>query len=203
MRRELLSTLAIGSIVLIFGGCSDEVNEKKPPPVTTTKSTPKIEVISNDNVKEIKVQERGVIATHTQKDQYYYDYHIKSEYNANSRPANKDASVRSKPRTAIEANMNIRSPYEEVKISMIVRKLSKKFMVKCSACHNDYANGVIGPSLLGKSSNEIFNAIADFKSGKKVNVLMNDLIKGMSDDEIRAIADEIYKFNKEIEEARG
>ena len=203
MRRELLSTLAISSIVLIFGGCSDEPNEKKATPATI-KTTPKIEVITNDNAKEIKVQERGTISTHSgQKDKYYYDYHIKSEYDTNSRPANKDASVRTKPRTTIEANMNIRSPYEEVKVSMLVRRLSKKFIVKCSACHNDYANGVIGPSLLGKSSDEIFGAIADFKSGKKVNVLMSDLIKGMSDDEIRAIADEIYKFNKEIEEARG
>ena len=75
-------------------------------------------------------------------------------------------------------------------------------MVKCSACHDDYANGVIGPSLLGKSSDEIFSAIDDFKSGKKSNVLMDDLIKMMNDDEIRALADEIYSFNEEIKALR-
>ena len=75
-------------------------------------------------------------------------------------------------------------------------------MVKCSACHDDYANGVIGPSLLGKSSDEIFNNIADFKSGKKSNVLMDDLINMMSEDEIRTLADEIYNFNEKIKELR-
>ncbi len=75
-------------------------------------------------------------------------------------------------------------------------------MVKCSACHDDYANGVIGPSLLGKSSDEIFNSIADFKSGKKSNVLMDDLINMMSEDEIRTLADEIYNFNEKIKELR-
>ena len=75
-------------------------------------------------------------------------------------------------------------------------------MVKCSACHDDYANGVIGPSLLGKSSDEIFSAIDDFKSGKKSNVLMDDLIKMMSNDEIRTLADEIYNFNEEIKALR-
>ncbi len=98
--------------------------------------------------------------------------------------------------------MNVRSPYEKIQISMLVKKLSIKFMVKCSACHDDYANGVIGPSLLGKSSDEIFTAIADFKSGKKSNVLMDDLIKMMSDDEIRVMADEIYNFNEKIKALR-
>jgi cytochrome c553 len=84
----------------------------------------------------------------------------------------------------------------------LVRKLSKKFIVKCSACHNDYANGVIGPSLLGKNSNEIFDSIAAFKSGEKKNVLMTDLIKMMDEAEIRALADEIYAFNEKIKEAR-
>jgi cytochrome c553 len=98
--------------------------------------------------------------------------------------------------------MNIRSPYEEVQISLLVRKLSKKFIVKCSACHNDYANGIIGPSLLGKNSDEIFDAIAAFKSGEKKNVLMTDLINMMDEAEIRTLADEIYVFNQKIEEAR-
>jgi cytochrome c553 len=42
----------------------------------------------------------------------------------------------------------------------------------------------------------------DFKSGKKSNPLMSGLIKKMSDNEIRAIADEIYEFNKELKKMR-
>jgi cytochrome c553 len=166
----------------------------------STDATPEIEVVANENAKEIKVKEKKT--DKAQSKSYYYDYNIKSEYDENAKPANEDAGVRAKPRTAIDANMNIRSPYEEVQISLLVRKLSKKFIVKCSACHNDYANGVIGPSLLGKNSNEIFDAIAAFKSGEKKNVLMTDLINMMDEAEIRTLADEIYEFNQKIEEAR-
>ncbi len=203
MTKKLLITLALSSVIVLLGGCDDEKSSS----IEANKSvapekTAKIEIIKNDNPEEIKVKQKKLVDANGHKDKYYYDYNIKSEYDSNSQPANKDASIRTKPRTNIEANMNVRSPYEEVEISLLVRKLSKKFIIKCSACHNDYANGVIGPSLLGKDSNEIFTAIADFKSGKKQNVLMDDLINMMSDDEIREIADEIYAFNQEIKEAR-
>jgi len=188
---------------LFLTGCSDkkEDGNKK---ISTSNSQPstnlKIEVVQNTNAKEIKVKEK--IAPDSQSKSYYLNYNVKSEYDLESQPANKDASVRARPRTTIDAALHVRSPYEKVKISMMVKKLSKKFIVKCSACHNDYANGIIGPSLLSKTSKEIVQSIADFKSGVKSNPLMNDLIKMMSDDEIKALADEIYKFNKEIKELR-
>ena len=128
---------------------------------------------------------------------------FKHGYDPKSQPANKDASVRVKPRTAVDANMNVRSPYEEVQIGLLVGELSKKFRVKCSACHSDYANGVVGPSLLSKSSDEIFSAIADFKSGKKSNPLMDGLIDHMDESEIRELADEIYEFNQKLKEMRS
>jgi cytochrome c553 len=200
-----IKTILLGSVLLMFTGCGDKNDQTKEPvkEATTQSKAPKIEIVKNSNAKAIKVEEKKkTVSKNGQKDQYYYDYNIKSEYDQNAQPANKDAAVRAKPRTAIEANMNIRSPYEKVQISMLVKKLSKKFMVKCSACHDDYANGVIGPSLLGKSSDDIFNSIADFKSGKKVNVLMTGLINQMSKDEIRALADEIYNFNVQIKDLR-
>ena len=201
MKKNLLTALALSSALLILGGCGEDekIDTSK---TASTEVAPKIEIIKNENAKEIKVEEKKLVDANGHKDKYYYDYNIKSEYDPNSKPANKDASIRVKPRTNIEANMNVRSPYEEVQISMLVKRLSKKFIVKCSACHNDYANGVVGPSLLGKSSDEIFSAIADFKSGKKKNVLMNDLIKMMDEVEIRGLADEIYEFNIKIQEAR-
>ena len=204
----LVSSLVLVSLTIGVTGCGEKTKDEKVKEekhVTVSKAaatvtTPQIEVVSNENAKEIKVKEKKV--DKTQSKSYYYDYNINSEYDENARPANKDAGIRAKPRTTIDANMNIRSPYEEVKISMIVRKLSKKFIVKCSACHNDYANGIIGPSLLGKTSKEIFDAIAAFKSGEKTNVLMADLINMMDEAEIKALADEIYDFNQEIKEAR-
>ncbi len=210
-KMSILSTL-VSSIMLVslLTACGEDkpkeqvvVKEQSTTAETkaaSTDATPQIEVVANKDAKEIKVKEK--VKDEGQSKSYYYDYNIKSEYDENAKPANEDASVRAKPRTTIDANMNVRSPYEEVEISLLVKKLSKEFIVKCSACHNNYANGIIGPSLLGKTSDEIFDSIAVFKSGKKENVLMHDLINMMSEDEIRALSDEIYEFNQKIEEAR-
>ena len=192
----LVSSLLVASLLT---ACGEETTTKEHKSVVSN-TAPKIEIVANEHSKEIKVKEKSV--DKKQSKSYYYDYNIKSEYDQNAQPANKDAAVRVKPRTSLDANMHIRSPYEEIKVSLLVRKLSKKFIVKCSACHNDYANGIIGPSLLGKSSDEIFNAIATFKSGKKKNVLMTELINMMDENEIRSLADEIYEFNQKIKEAR-
>jgi len=159
-----------------------------------------IEISANENAHEIKVKEKKT--DQSQNKSYYYDYNIKSEYDPNSAPANKDAGVRAKPRTSVDANINVRSPYENVQISLIVKKLSKNFRIKCSACHDDYANGIIGPSLLSRNSDYVYDKIIEFKSGKKSNPLMNDLIKMMSNEEIRSLADEIYEFNKQIKQMR-
>jgi cytochrome c553 len=204
MRLKILAPSLL--LLSIFAGCGDSNQEdtKKEIVNNSTSTTPKIEIVQNNNSHEIKVQEREKTKMQHKNDQaYYYDYNINSEYDQDAQPANKDASVRVKPRTAIEANMNVRSPYEKVQVSLLVRKLSKKFIVKCSACHNDYANGIIGPSLLGRDADFIFNKIADFKSGKKSNPLMDDLINMMSEKEIRDMANEVYKFNQEIKTMRN
>jgi cytochrome c553 len=196
----MIKKILLSSTLIFFVGCGDDVKESTKKVEDTT--APQIEIVANENAKEIKVEAHKLHAK-DQNDTYYYDYNIKSEYDQNAQPANKDASVRSKPRTAIEANMNVRSPYEKVQLDMLVGKLSKTFRIKCSACHDDYANGVVGPSLLSKTSDDIFNTIADFKSGKKSNPLMDGLIDHMSEEEIRALADEIFAFNQKIKEMRS
>jgi len=203
MRRIKLKTitkLLVVSSVLMVMGCDDESKENKA--LIQETPSPTIEIVANENAKEIKVVEHKKHIK-DQNDTYYYDYNVKSAYDQNAQPANKDASVRVKPRTAIEANMNIRSPYEDIQIGLMVGELSKHFRVKCSACHSDYANGVVGPSLLEKTSDDIFNAIADFKSGKKSNPLMDGLIGQMDDREIRELADEIYTFNQKLKKMRS
>jgi len=193
----LASTLLL---VSVFTGCSDNADEVSEQKIVSS-ATPQIEVIENKNAHEIKIKEKD--ASTAKNDTYYLGYGKKHSYDPNSQPANKDASVRITPRTTLDANLHVRSPYEDVKISMLVNKLSKKFIVKCSACHSDYANGIIGPSLLGKDSKYIYNKIMDFKSGKKSNPLMNDLIHMMSDKEIEDMADEIDTFNKELNKMRN
>ncbi len=199
---SMAKLLLVGSC-LAFVGCGDEPKEASKSSKTEAQA-PKIEIVANENAQEIKV---AVKKSDGKEENTFYkgmtNDGLKHGYDPNSQPANKDASVRVKPRTKIDANLHVRSPYEEVKLSLLVGKLSHKFMVKCSACHSDYANGVVGPSLLGKSSDDIFSAIADFKSGKKSNPLMDGLIDHMDESEIRELADEIYEFNQKIKEMRS
>ena len=195
------SVLASGlTLILLLTGCGEEKKQKSSAPDSEAVQASKIEVVANDNAQEIKVEKKKI--DENQSKSYYYDYNIKSEYDPNAKPANEDASVRARPRTQVDANLHIRSPYEKVQVSMLVQKLSKTFRVKCSACHDDYANGIIGPSLLSRDSDYIFNKIIDFKTGKKSNPLMDGLIKQMSEEEIRTLANEINIFNQAIKEMR-
>jgi len=202
---KVQASLYISGVVLssFLVGCSDS-NDKES--ATTSKPAQvlegsKIEIVNNTNQHEIKVAQAK--NSRAKNDSFYYDYGEKSAYDQKAQPANKDASVRVRPRTTIDANMNVRSPYEAVQISMITSKLSKKFIVKCSACHSDYANGIIGPSLLGRDVDYIYKKIQAFKTGKKKNALMQDLVNIMSDADLKEMAKEIYKFDQEIKKIRN
>ena len=178
IKRSSLVVLISASI--IFNGCSsDEDKSSQGEAKSNVATSAGIEVVANSDANAIKVEEKN---TDTSKDKsYYFDYGVKSTYDQKSQPANKDASVRVKPRTNLDANLHVRSPYENVKVSMMVNKLSKKFIVKCSACHSDYANGIIGPSLLGKDEDFIYSQINKFKKDKNLNFLMSGLVENISD----------------------
>jgi len=201
--KKQLLTLAMGiSLTLILSGCGTDKPQEKPETKKsiTIDNTPQIEIIANKDAKKIKVASKA--HDKNQSKSYYYDYNINREYDPNAAPANKDAAVRVKPRTKLDANINIRSPYEHVQIELLVKRLSKTFRIKCSACHDDYANGIIGPSLLARDADYIYNKINEFKTGKKSNPLMDDLINMMSDKEIHTLANEINAFNNEVKKIR-
>ncbi len=185
MKRLLLILLS----VFMFIGCSEK-EDKKELNASVPRQAGKIEVVQNDNFKEEKVHAQAN-ENNVSKD-FYYDYHQDKKGNQEE-----DAQY-----TPMEAALKVRSPYEHVEISMLVSKLSKTFILKCSACHDDYANGIIGPSLLSKDSASIYQTIAQYKSGEKKNVLMKELVMQMSDKEIKALADEIYTFNQQIKKLR-
>ena len=198
MNKKLFYIPCLLALSLLTACSSDNKEENK----STTKEATAggIEVVKNDNANAIKVAQKD----HSNDDkQYYFDYGVKSAYAQNSQPANSDASIREKPRTILDANLHVRSPYENVQIGLLKKGLSKKFIVKCSACHNNYANGVIGPSLLGKKPELIVEKIMQFKHDKSKNILMYDLVNNMSDDEIKDMAAEVYRFNLEIQKIRG
>jgi cytochrome c553 len=199
----MIKKTLLGAVTVALIGCGNNDTKEPSKAVTQTDSTPTIEVVANENAKEIKVEVKE--GNGSEENTFYKGMtnDLKHSYDPNSQPANRDASVRVKPRTKVDANLHIRSPYEKLQIALLVKKLSKEFIVKCSACHDDYANGVIGPSLLGKSADEIFDKIVAFKSGAKSNVLMDGLIDRMDEKKIHKLADEISAFNEKIKEMRS
>lgn len=158
----------------------------------TSQQAGKIEVIENDNFKEEKVQVKKDDSNESKN--FYYDYHQETKAHAQKEEENNY--------TPLGAVLKAKSPYEHVEVGLLVNQLSKNFIVKCSACHNHYANGIIGPSLLSKDSAYIFKTISEYKTGEKKNVLMKELIEQMDDKEIKALADEIYTFNQEVKKIK-
>ena len=171
------------SAALILTACSDKEEKKE---IQAPTNAGKIEITQSENTYEDKVEE---VANKDDRS-YYYSYNDKKAQN-------------DKTYTPVDANVRVRSPYEKVEISMLVGSLSKKFIVKCSACHNDYANGVIGPSLLDKDEAFIYDSINAFKTGTKTNVLMTELVKQMEEKELRELAKEIATFNQKIKELKA
>ncbi len=153
-------------------------------------------VVEQGDIKVTEgVVEKSVKETQSKKNsgKFYYSYN-KENNNSTDETQNR--------RTTIDAYLNIKSPYERVRITMMIKRLSKEYIIKCSPCHNDYANGVIGPSLLDKDGDFIYKRITAFKSGERKNPLMKELVSQMDDEKLKGIADEIANFNKEIRKLR-
>ena len=191
MKKSSILCLAL---VLALTACSDKKEEKNVKAVekNISKEAGKIEVVENDNFKEQKVQVKKDESNESKV--FYYDYHqdVKAKAQAEEE----------KNYTPVGAALKAKSPYEHVEVSILVSKLSKNFIVRCSACHDDYANGIIGPSLLSKDSEYIFKTITQYKTGEKKNVLMKELVAQMDDKEIRTLANEIYTFNQEVKKLK-
>ncbi len=181
--------ILIITITLLFLGCSSDTKQKE----DFQKEPKEIKVISNavnTNVETKKEQNKD-------GGQFYYSLNNKKESNLD-----KYNSQTNKVRTTIDAYLHIKNPYERVKITMMIKRLSKDYVIKCSPCHDDYANGVIGPSLLDKNTTFIYQRIMDFKNGKRKNVLMKELVSQIDNERLKKIAKEIAEFNKQIRKMR-
>jgi len=182
-----LWVLPIGAALVLLSGCGDKKEETGAAQKEKTSGI----VVTEGAVKEIKESK-----SKENSGQFYYSYNKEknaSGYNSES----------SKPRTELDAYRDIRSPYERVQITLMVQQLSPDYRLLCSACHDDYANGVIGPALLDKDSEYIFKQIMAFKTGEKKNALMKDLVSRIDDERLKGIAVEIERFNRQVQEMRS
>lgn len=171
---------------LIFSGCEDSKSSEK-----NIQNTSKV----NEEVKQPIKNSGGISIKKGEKpndtNQFIsYDIHGQKKVDFG---LDKNETSR-----AIGALVMVRNPYEKINLQLLKGRLSKNFILKCSACHDDYANGIIGPSLLQKNKDEIYNMIRAYKHKEKVNVLMKDLVLQMSDEEIMSLAKEIDEFNEQF-----
>ncbi len=193
MISQKIILTCIVSGVLLFSGCGEKEKKKEivkkeaPATIKVTKN-----VVKKSTKKEVSKENGG---------QFYYSYN-EEDKSKESKAIDKYNSETSKTRTTIDAYLNIKSPYEIVRITMMIKQLSKDYIIKCSACHDDYANGVIGPSLLDKDKDFIYQRILDFKTGKRKNVLMKELVSQIDDKKLESMAQEIANFNKQIRKMR-
>ncbi|NPA74373.1 MAG: hypothetical protein GXO12_06630 [Epsilonproteobacteria bacterium] len=178
--------------ILMIQGCGDKKDNNE----GTTSGVAKegsIKVTQNavkvENKKSVNKENGG---------QFYYSY---NKQNGKNEDKSEDQNV--SYRTTIDAYMHIKSPYERIKISLMINKLSHDFIVHCSACHDDYGNGIIGPSLLGKDGKYIYGKLMEFKSGKRKNIFMKSLISRLDDKRLKAISDEIADFNAKLLKIRN
>jgi len=190
--KKIVFTCVISG-VLLFSGCGEK---KKKGEAEKTETPTAIKVTKNavrkDAKKELSKENGG---------QFYYSYN-EEDKSKEAKEIDKYNSETNKVRTTIDAYLNIKSPYERVRITMMIKQLSKDYIIKCSACHDDYANGVIGPSLLDKDKDFIYQRILDFKTGKRKNVLMKELVSQIDNKKLEEMAQEIAKFNKQIRKMR-
>ncbi len=181
-----LTTMTLAALLAAgVSGCGKKEHETKG---ETAQNSPQIKVVRN-----VVKEEHGPKKNEANSGQFYYSYNQEKNASEEEPP---------KTRTTLDAYLNIRSPYERVQITLMIKRLSRDFIVRCSPCHDDYANGVIGPSLLGKNGDYIYQHLIDFKTGKKKNVLMKELVSQIDDAKLKSIADEIATFNEQIQQLR-
>ena len=82
--------------------------------------------------------------------------------------------------------------------SAMAFKVSPMYKQKCSSCHGVNGEGAVGPKLIGKSEGEVLQALTDFKSGKRKNYVMYGLLTKMSDEDLKALAQEIGTFEEKL-----
>lgn len=113
--------------------------------------------------------------------------------------------VKTQPKPAIQTTASNDGEFQtsdelkkikELKQSVAVSSdgVSKLYLQSCAPCHAKDGSGVLAPSIIGKSKDEILARLNDYKAGKVPNSLMEGLLDNVSDENLTILADEISKF---------
>ncbi|QKF62009.1 c-type cytochrome [Campylobacter curvus] len=170
----------IFAFMLLFSGCNDKGKDDKNQTASQSAQTAGV----------IKVERSSASAQPSRSDFVHYDMDGEKKVKFGLEDNNVSRQI--------GALAMVKSPLESINAKLVRGRLSKDFIVKCSSCHDDYANGIIGPSLLNKSGDEIYDMIIAYKNKEKANVLMRDLVNSMDESEVRALAKDISDFNAQF-----
>ncbi len=124
-------------------------------------------------------------------------YNVKGEYQVRLAP---DGEENETTRMIGAEAVSRSAPYSEIGRRLAEKSLGKDYIVWCSPCHDNYANGVIGPSLLNKSADGIYGMIIKYRNNEETNHLMGAFVNKMTDAQIRDMAARIAEFNKMMHE---
>ena len=180
IRKAASFVLCIGAVTSL-SGCGEK--EKDVHPIEAVLKPGKITIVASKNHKE----------PHTDK---FRTLDIKGQSQISYAPKGQEITEAVKNVQVVVASRN--NPYASIHANILSKRLSKEFIVLCSACHDDYGNGVIGPSLIGKTDAEVLEMIDKYSAQPDANVLMTDLVHRMSREQIRFIVQDIARFNAEI-----
>ena len=84
--------------------------------------------------------------------------------------------------------------------NMAAFEVSPLYKQKCASCHGVNGEGIIGPKLIGDSSEKIYQSLTDFKSGKRKNYVMYGLLSKMDKTQLKSLSDEIGLFAQKLKE---
>ena len=79
-------------------------------------------------------------------------------------------------------------------------KVSNEYRSKCASCHGVNGSGeqngkaLMGPKVFGQDEARLYKDLADFKAGRKENMIMKGLLMGLNDDDLKRLAKEISEF---------
>jgi hypothetical protein len=167
--------------------------------IKITQGEVKVAQKADEHKKELSDDKKG----------FYYTYDEKKEKKEEEIPTRLQGEKHVKNRikdgkvAVVEKNHKRENPYDYVRIDLLKNALSHEYMVKCSACHDDYANGIIGPSLLDKDADFIYKQMMKYRDDSSKNIFMYELVNKMSEEELKKIAAEVAEFNKEIRALKG
>lgn len=82
--------------------------------------------------------------------------------------------------------------------NMAAFKVSPLYKQKCASCHGVNGAGIIGPKLIGLSSEKVYKDLIDFKTGARKNYVMYGLLNKMSNKELKSLSEEIGEFENKL-----